>query len=76
MANKVKQAKFVKWGWVLSILLLFVASFKVAVIYLIIWAIANWFVKRSIKSRIKELKNLSAVEDGRTGELLRKQLMK
>lgn len=76
MADKVKQAKIVKWGWVLSILLLFVASFKVAVIYLIIWAITNWFVKRSIKSRIKELKNLSAEEDRRTGELLRKQLMK
>lgn len=76
MPGKIKQAKMIKWGWILAILLLFVVNFTVAVVYLIAWFIGYWFFKKPIKDRIKELRNQEADDSRRTAELLRKQLLK
>lgn len=74
MPDKIKQAKLIKWGWVLAVILLFVVNLTVAVIALIAWGIAYWFVKKTINDRIRELEQDEADNIQKTAELLRKQL--
>ena len=76
MPDKVKQAKILKWGWVLAILLLFSAGFKIAFVYLIVWGAGYWFFNKKIKDRIKELENLAAGDQLLIAEQLKKQLLK
>lgn len=74
MPDKVKQAKILKWGWALAILLLFVVNLAVVVVYLIAWAIGLWFIKKPINDRIKELEQEDADNKQETAALLKKQL--
>lgn len=74
MPDKVKQAKFAKWGWVLAILLLLVVNLTVAVIYLIAWVVGLWILKKPVNDRIKELEQQEVDNSQKTADLLRKQL--
>lgn len=74
MPDKIKQAKLIKWGWLLAIVLLFVVNLTVAVIALIVWGIAYWLVKKPINDRKKELELQSVSNSQKTAEQLRKQL--
>lgn len=74
MPDKIKQAKLIKWGWILAVILLFAVNLIVGVIVLIAWAIAYWFIKKPINDQIKELEQQSASNSQKTAELLRRQL--
>lgn len=74
MPDKIKQAKLIKWGWILAVILLFVVNLTVAVIALIAWAIAYWFIKKPINDRKKELEQQSASNSQKTSSLLHEQL--
>ncbi len=74
MPDKIKQAKLIKWGWLLAVILLFVVNLTVAVIALIAWGIAYWLVQKPINDRKKDLEQQSLSNSQKTAELLRRQL--
>lgn len=75
MPDKVKQVKLVKWGWLLSVVLLFVVNFAVAAIALIVWAVAYWVMKKPLDDRKKQIENESADNAQKKALLLKKQLL-
>ncbi len=74
MPEKVKQVKMVKWGWILAVVALFVVNFTVALICLIIWAGAYWFMKKPINDRIEELQSQGSLESQRISNLFKKKM--
>jgi hypothetical protein len=76
MPDKVKKAKLMKWGWILAVLLLFVAGFIVALIVLVAWYVGKWFMEKPIKDRIKELEKQDSDKTQKTAALLKKQLLR
>lgn len=76
MPDKIKQAKLLKWGWIVAVILLFVVNLKVAVIVLIVWAVAYWFVKKPVNDRIKDLERQDSLNSQKTADLLRKKLVR
>lgn len=76
MPDKIKQAKMVKWGWILGVVLFFVVNLTVAIVFLIAWAIGYWFVKKPINDRLKELEQEQSDKIQENAELLRRQLTK
>lgn len=71
MPDKLKQAKIIKWCYLLAIVLWFVANFTIAVGYLIAWGIGYWFFKKPIRDRIKKLDKQKADGQQRAKELLK-----
>lgn len=74
MPDKIKQAKMIKWGWLIAIVLLFAVNLTVTFIFLIIWAIGYWLIKKPINDRIKELEQEKTDNMHETATLLKKQL--
>ena len=76
MPDQVKQVNMLKWGWLLAVVMLFVANFSVAAICLVLWAAGYWYMKKQIDNRIHELLEQEDIEARKTTELLRRQLTK
>lgn len=76
MPAKVKQAKILKWGWTLAIILFIIFNIPTAIVYLIAWFIGQWILTKPIKDRIKELQQQDADNSQKTAALLTKQLTK
>jgi hypothetical protein len=76
MADKIKQVKLLKWGWIVAIILLFVFNLTVAVIWLIVWGGGYWYMKRSISSRLNELTRIEEDNDKKIAAKIKKQLLR
>lgn len=75
MPDKVNQLKFLKWGWVLAIVLWLAINFIVALVFLVAWAIGYWFMKKPVDARLKELQSQNRAGQRRNAEMLRRQLL-
>lgn len=76
MPDKVKKTKIIKWCWLLAIVLFLLTSFKIALVYLIAWAIVYTIYDRPVKRRFHELLLKDVDRSSRIKEKLKKQLLK